>query len=88
MRWATRDEDPVLPHPGSSGQELPLVIDKISAAFHSTVGESQLAPRSFSTPARGFGTFGRCSVPEIEFGAGYDHGKETSFRPVDQSEAQ
>lgn len=33
------------------------------------------------------GNFGSCSVPEIEFGQGYDGRKETSFRPVDQSKS-
>ena len=29
------------------------------------------------------GNFGSCSVPEIEFGAGFDGRRETSFQPVD-----
>jgi len=29
------------------------------------------------------GNFGSCSVPEIEFGVGFDNRRETSFRPVD-----
>ena len=29
------------------------------------------------------GNFGSCSVPEIEFGAGFDNRRETSFQPVD-----
>ena len=32
------------------------------------------------------GNFGSCSVPEIEFGAGFDNRRETSFRPVDLGE--
>ena len=47
--------------------------------------ESPSRPRS-PTPARDIGNFGSCSVPEIEFGAGFDNRKETSFRPVDHSE--
>lgn len=31
------------------------------------------------------GDFGKCSVPQIEFGAGFDGRKETSFEPVDKS---
>ncbi|KAF8349140.1 hypothetical protein F5887DRAFT_949554 [Amanita rubescens] len=30
------------------------------------------------------GSFGSCSVPEIEFGVGFDDRKETSYRAVDQ----
>ena len=33
------------------------------------------------------GDFGSCTVPQIEFGQGFDGRKETSFRPVDQSES-
>ena len=29
------------------------------------------------------GNFGSCSVPEIEFGAGFDGRRETAFQPVD-----
>ena len=31
------------------------------------------------------GNFGSCSVPQIEFGVGFDNRKETSFEPVDKS---
>jgi hypothetical protein len=31
------------------------------------------------------GNFGSCSVPEINFGVGFDNRKETSYLPVDQS---
>ena len=30
------------------------------------------------------GNFGSCSVPEIEFGVGFDGRRETSFQPVDK----
>jgi hypothetical protein len=33
------------------------------------------------------GNFGSCSVPEIEFGVGFDNRRETSFRPVDLGES-
>jgi len=33
------------------------------------------------------GNFGSCSVPEIEFGAGFDNRRETSFQPVDLGES-
>lgn len=38
-----------------------------------------------STGGGGIGDFGSCSVPEIEFGVGFDNRKETSFQPVDQA---
>ncbi|KAF5367372.1 hypothetical protein D9758_003733 [Tetrapyrgos nigripes] len=38
-----------------------------------------------SSAAGGIGDFGSCSVPQIEFGAGFDGRKETSFEPVDKT---
>ncbi|KAF7365278.1 hypothetical protein MVEN_00399600 [Mycena venus] len=31
------------------------------------------------------GNFGSCSIPQIEFGVGFDNRKETSFQPVDKT---
>jgi len=39
------------------------------------------------TDTGNIGNFGSCSVPQIEFGQGFDGRKETSFQPVDQSES-
>lgn len=52
------------------------------------VGDSTPAPSATpATPANGnIGDFGKCSVPEIEFGVGFDNRKETSFQPVDKGE--
>ncbi|PPQ67480.1 hypothetical protein CVT25_006021, partial [Psilocybe cyanescens] len=33
----------------------------------------------------GIGNFGKCTVPEIEFAAGFDNRKETSFQPSDKA---
>jgi hypothetical protein len=35
-------------------------------------------------PAGNVGNFGSCSVPEIQFGAGFDGRRETSFEPTDK----
>ncbi|KAF7374870.1 hypothetical protein MSAN_00373100 [Mycena sanguinolenta] len=51
-----------------------------SAAFTVTFG----SPPTATAAPNATGNFGSCSVPEIEFGAGFDGRKETSFRPVDQ----
>lgn len=40
---------------------------------------------STSKPNNSTGNFGKCSVPKIEFGVGFDGRKETSFQPVDKS---
>ena len=39
------------------------------------------------TDTGNLGNFGSCSVPQIEFGQGFDGRKETSFRPVDMSKS-
>ena len=41
-----------------------------------------------TSAAPAIGNFGSCSVPQIEFGAGFDNRKETSFEPVDKSESR
>lgn len=35
----------------------------------------------------GIGNFGSCSVPQIEFGVGFDNRRETSFQPVDKGKS-
>ncbi|KAJ7364066.1 hypothetical protein DFH08DRAFT_838254 [Mycena albidolilacea] len=52
-----------------------------SAAFTFTFGGP--APTSTASPST-IANFGSCTTPQIEFGAGFDGRKETSFRPVDR----
>lgn len=42
------------------------------------------ATAAASSSSSGIGNFGKCSVPQIEFGTGFDGRKETSFQPVDK----
>ncbi|GLB40387.1 hypothetical protein LshimejAT787_0802580 [Lyophyllum shimeji] len=50
-----------------------------------TVGDPVVsAPAANPTGSSGIGNFGKCSVPQIEFGVGFDGRKETSFQPVDK----
>jgi len=50
-----------------------------------TVGDPvSSAPAPNPTGNGGIGNFGKCSVPQIEFGVGFDGRKETSFQPVDK----
>ncbi|KAJ7035090.1 hypothetical protein C8F04DRAFT_1395151, partial [Mycena alexandri] len=51
-----------------------------TAAFTFTAG----FPASTASVS-GIGNFGSCSIPQVEFGAGFDGRLETSFRPVDQA---
>ncbi|KAI0749414.1 hypothetical protein C8Q80DRAFT_623560 [Daedaleopsis nitida] len=43
------------------------------------------AAAASGSAAGGIGDFGSCSVPQIEFGVGFDNRKETSFQPVDKT---
>jgi hypothetical protein len=51
-----------------------------AAASSATSGNATSAASSSS-----IGNFGSCSVPQIEFGVGFDNRKETSFQPVDKT---
>lgn len=54
-----------------------------SGAVTVSVGTSTGATPT-STSGSAIGNFGSCSVPQIEFGVGFDNRKETSFEPVDK----
>ncbi|KAG5643014.1 hypothetical protein DXG03_001752 [Asterophora parasitica] len=53
-----------------------------------TVGDpiTTAAPQNPTPPTNGskIGNFGSCSVPQMEFGVGFDGRRETSFQPVDK----
>ncbi|KDQ24717.1 hypothetical protein PLEOSDRAFT_1047638 [Pleurotus ostreatus PC15] len=49
----------------------------------SASASAQTTPSSSNSD--GLGDFGSCTVPQIEFGAGFDNRRETSFRPVDRT---
>lgn len=56
-----------------------------AAATSSAVAAANTAATSTgSTGATAIGDFGKCSVPQIEFGPGFEGRKETSFQPVDK----
>jgi len=50
-------------------------------------GGNDGAGNNNGTDTGNIGDFGSCSVPQIEFGQGFDGRKETSFKPVDQGES-
>lgn len=70
--------------PGSSS-----VASATSAAATATAASTTTNAAAVQTSAAasssGIGNFGKCSVPQIEFGVGFDNRKETSFEPVDES---
>jgi hypothetical protein len=50
-----------------------------------TVVPTSSTPPTNTAPATPPGAdFGSCTVPEIEFGVGFDNRKETSFQPTDK----
>ena len=53
-----------------------------------TINPSSTITNAPSTPTGNIGNFGKCSIPEIEFGTGFDGRKETSFQPVDKSQSR
>lgn len=53
----------------------------VAAATTASVAAVATSTASAST----IGNFGSCTVPQIEFGVGFDNRKETSFEPVDKS---
>lgn len=59
-----------------------------AAATEAATATSAAAPAATSAAAdsgsSAVGDFGSCSVPQIEFGVGFDNRKETSFEPVDK----
>lgn len=55
-----------------------------AAPVNGTAAVATPATRSVTAGSSAIGNFGKCSVPQIEFGAGFDGRKETSFQPVDK----
>ena len=57
-----------------------------TASSTSSGAASTAAASTDAATSGGIGDFGSCSVPQIEFGTGFDGRKETAFQPVDKSE--
>lgn len=62
----------------AADSSLPTVV--VGGEATSTSVAAEPAPTSV-----GDADFGSCSVPEIEFGQGFDNRRETSFQPVDKA---
>ena len=56
-----------------------------SSVVSSSTSSSSASASSSTSTSTSVGDFGSCSVPQIEFGTGFDGRKETSFQPVDKS---
>ncbi|KAI0033075.1 hypothetical protein K488DRAFT_26710, partial [Vararia minispora EC-137] len=79
----------VVPGTGSSsaasGAASAAAVTAAAATANAVVSSSASAAAATATGSAGIGNFGSCSVPQIEFGVGFDNRKETSFQPVDKT---
>lgn len=67
-----------------SSAAVAAVSTTASTAVAATTSVAAAASTSTASSSA-IGDFGSCSVPQIEFGVGFDGRKETSFEPVDKS---
>ncbi|KNZ81853.1 hypothetical protein J132_10131 [Termitomyces sp. J132] len=67
--------------PGT-GNGTTLTVPDSGSGSATTTGSSLSAT---AKSLGGIGDFGKCTVPQIEFGVGFDNRKETSFQPVDKT---
>ncbi|OCH86068.1 hypothetical protein OBBRIDRAFT_856430 [Obba rivulosa] len=75
---------------GSSSAVAAPAASSVAASAVATTASAvataaSTAASTSTSSSSGIGNFGSCSVPQIEFGAGFDGRKETSFEPVDQT---
>lgn len=70
---------------GASASGSGTAAATVSASATASNAAATSAASSSSSSSGGIGDFGKCSVPQIEFGTGFDGRKETSFEPVDKS---
>ena len=72
-----------------SGSDTSASDATTTNAAASTTSQTAAAATTSASTSSGssssIGDFGSCSVPQIEFGVGFDNRKETSFQPVDKS---
>ncbi|GJE88644.1 hypothetical protein PsYK624_047270 [Phanerochaete sordida] len=69
----------------ASASSVAATESATESAVASTTANAAAVQTSAAASGSGIGNFGSCSVPQIEFGAGFDNRKETSFEPVDKT---
>ena len=70
----------------SSGSATSAASDSAATSVAATTtAAAAAATTAASSSSSAIGDFGSCSVPQIEFGVGFDNRKETSFEPVDKT---
>jgi hypothetical protein len=68
---------------GAAAAAVSNATSDSATAANSSTGAAATASNATSDAA--IGNFGSCSVPQIEFGTGFDNRKETAFQPLDQT---
>ncbi|KAJ7030711.1 hypothetical protein C8F04DRAFT_1042184 [Mycena alexandri] len=73
------------PAPAAAAPDAaPVAAGAVTAAAGAAATAAAAPPAAAAaSSSASIGNFGKCSVPQIEFGVGFDGRKETSFRPVD-----
>lgn len=64
-----------------------IVGDATTSVAAATTTSAAAASATSAVSNNGTADFGSCTVPEIEFGVGFDNRKETSFQPADKRKA-
>ncbi|KAJ3915893.1 hypothetical protein F5877DRAFT_47705, partial [Lentinula edodes] len=62
-----------------------VATTSVAAASATAVASSSAAVATSTASAADIGNFGSCTVPQIQFGVGFDNRRETAFEPVDQT---
>ncbi|KAI5122268.1 hypothetical protein M0805_002349 [Coniferiporia weirii] len=68
-----------------TGSSASSAATSASASVPAATASAASAAAPAASAASSIGDFGSCSVPQIQFGTGFDNRKETSFEPVDQT---
>ncbi|KAH7873733.1 uncharacterized protein C8R40DRAFT_1111520 [Lentinula edodes] len=62
-----------------------VATTSVAVASATAAASSSAAVATSTASAADIGNFGSCTVPQIQFGVGFDNRRETAFEPVDQT---
>jgi len=69
--------------PSEAPAATETAVDDGASATVTSAAPEATETGSDNTGGSAIGDFGSCTIPEIEFGVGFDNRRETSFRPAD-----
>ena len=78
------DQGNIVSGTGSSAATTQAAGATVVATSVAVTSAAAAATAASTASSSAIGNFGSCSVPQIEFGVGFDNRKETSFQPVDK----